>query len=465
MGERTVARYPIVSNSRDGVVLPIAAYLQYRSEQDTSEKALEADAYCLAEFWDYLSSMKISYDLITPHILRQYFDRGAKRASNVVFLRATDATVIYKETIRRKRGRIYDFYHVLQNRLELVSGILAPRAASTSATYRLPAIPVGIGLGVPLASNNDHHTRHEARKAKERKRRPKSTPSILDAESILDRLLERSDGNRGSTYYLAASLEMYGGARGCGVEDLTLTALAEAVLDEPEMARVIRPIARTFNGANLADANNGSLGITILRALKTLQTAGRRYIFAMVIEKGKARPLPITVSLALEILDYIWSDRRAFVERRRARIPHYNPPDNVFLSYKTGEALRAGSMSRVIGGKLREVGLSATAHRLRATFAEQIVYDLYHKDRAANGGRADFISIIELAREMLGHTSDKAIRKYLNNITKNDRLLRGHVVIVEDASDFALLDEIAKRLDASKDETIRRALAEIIAAA
>ncbi|MCO5081636.1 MAG: hypothetical protein M9955_08255 [Rhizobiaceae bacterium] len=122
-------------------------------------------------------------------------------------------------------------------------------------------------------------------------------------------------------------------------------------------------------------------------------------------------------------------------------------------------------MSRVIGGKLREVGLSATAHRLRATFAEQIVYDLYHKDRAANGGRADFISIIELAREMLGHTSDKAIRKYLNNITKNDRLLRGHVVIVEDASDFALLDEIAKRLDASKDETIRRALAEIIAAA
>lgn len=465
IGDIHVARYPIISNPRDGVVLPIAAFFHHRLEKGASEKSLEGDAYCLAEFWDYLAVNGVQYELITSEVLKKYLDNGAKRTSNVVFLQSKDVPLTYKETIERKRNIIYNFYHILQNRLEIVNGVLAPKNPRGDAVFRLPAARVSVGIGVPRARDNDNRTRHEARLAKERKRRPKATPSVEEAEVVIDDLLQRPDQNRGSTYYLAASLEVYGGARGCGVEDLTLSSIVDAFLDEPDLAKIIRPFSPTLDARRLVEASGTPLGTALVRGLKALASSGRRFIFAMVIEKGKARPLPIPVSLALELLDYVWSDRQDFIKRRQSRVSHYKPPDKVFLSYKTGVALKSNSISRVIGKSLRKNVILGTPHRLRATFAEQVVRDLYHKDRSKNGGRADFISIIELAREMLGHDSDKAIRKYLNNIIKKDSLFQGHVVLVKDEKDAAILRNISAALESDKGDAIRGLLNDILVSA
>jgi integrase len=458
IGDRYIARYPIVSNPRDGVVLPIAAFFHHRVENDASEKSLEGDAYCLAEYWDYLAVNDIEYDRVTPDILKKYFDGGAKRDSNIVFLRSQDVPLIYKDTIRRKRGIIYNFYHILQNHIGIVKGVLASKNSEDDAGFRLPAARVSVGIGVPRARDGDNRTRATARLAKEKKRRPKGTPSVEEAELIIDNLLERRDQNRGSTYYLAASLGIYGGARNCGVEDLTLCSIIDALLDEPDVAKVIVPFSPTLDSKRLVEASGTQLRTTVVRALKALGSSGRRFVFAMVIEKGKARPLPSPVSLALEILDYIWSDRQEFIRGKQSRDPKYEPPDNVFLSYKTGAALKAGSISRVISKIFRNNAIPGTPHRLRATFAEEVVRDLYYKDKSKNGGKVDFISIIELASEMLGHSNKKTIKKYINNIVKKDRLLQGHVVVVKDPKDAALLTKISDALESARGGEIRTLL-------
>lgn len=464
-GDEFAARYPIVTNAIEGVILPIAAFIHYRLTNNASEQSLEADAYCLAEFFDYLSSINIIYYMISVPVLKGYLDLGAKRTSNVTYLRAGDSPISYKATLKRKRGIIYNFYRVLQEKLNLIKGVLQPSASKDPAGYRLPSAPVQVGIGVPRAGDDNNFTRHKAREAKERRRRPRPTPSPEEAEVVINRLLERRDQNRASTYYLAASLEILGGARGCGVNDLTVSSLTDALLEEPEVSALVKPISPKLNAVGPAGLANTRHGMAIVRGLKSMATAGRRFIFVMVIEKGKARPLPVTIALALEILDYIWSERGDFICRKQARDPMYSPPDNVFLSYKTGLGLQASTFSQVISKVLRDNGIPGTAHRLRATFAEQVVRDLYYKDRNNNGGNPDFMSIIQLAYEILGHSNHKTIRKYINNIVKRDTLLKGHVVLVNDYDDSKLLKKVATALETERGSEIRRCLIDILAAA
>lgn len=462
IADRYVTRYPIAYNREEGIVAPIAAYIHYRAMNNVSEKTLEADAYCLAEYWDFLSSVKTRFSLITPDLLRLFLDNGAGRPTKQMYDHSRDVPIVYKDTIERKRGIIYNFYHVAQNHLEIVSNILAPKNVSKASGYRLPAIPVKVAIGVPRAKDDHNRSRHDARKAKERRRRPKPTPSLEESNVALETILQGRDTNRANTYFLAASLEVQSGARGCGVEDLTISALYEAFSDEPDLSKMLRSHLALGVSCQLSAASGTQVGAALIRGLKGFAAAGRRYVFAMVFEKGALRPLPIPIALALEILDYIWTERDEFVRRRQVRDPDFEPPDNVFLSYKTGRALQAGTIARIVSKALRKNGIPGTAHRLRATFAEQIVYDLYHKDRAANAGRPDFISIMELARELLGHTGDKAIRKYINNITKKDRLFKGHVVLASDAEDAILLKDISAALEFDTNGTLRHALASFL---
>lgn len=454
---RYLKRYPILVNNREGVVLSAAAYLFHRADNNASEKTLEGDAYTLSEYIDFLCECGVNHSSITTEVLKRFLDLGAKRGSNVIYMRSRDIPLVYKDTIRRKRGVIYAFYHVLQDSLGILSHVLSPSASGNEGLFRLPAKPVRTGIGVPRAADDDRKTRQMARDAKERKRRPKATPSPSEVKAVLEKLLSKSaDG--ASIYYLAASLEAYGGARSCGVEDLTVAAFADALLEEPTVLRFLEAHTVPHERDWLATCAGTPLGAAVARGLKALERDGRRFIFVMVLEKGRARPLSIPIELGLDILDYIWTERRRFIVKRQSRNPGYAPPDSLFLSTKTGMALRAGSIGKVVSKALRDCGVPGTSHRLRATFAEEIVRDLYHKDRHANAGKADFISIIELAREMLGHTSDTAIRRYLNNITKKDRLLGGHVVLVKESDDKTILEKLASKLDASDDAALREAL-------
>ncbi|MBZ9657241.1 site-specific integrase [Phyllobacterium lublinensis] len=457
-----VIKYPVATDRRGIVILPIAAYIAYRKSEGRSDSSLESESRCLLDYCEYCALIGIDFRYPTEEILKQYFDGGAKAHASMVVPRRRDA-IVYKDTITRKRDIIYKFYHVLQNRLNLISNVIAPLNASSLGTYRIRSKKVGIGIGVARFAGDNHNTRTALRSAKERRRRSKATPSPEQAKKIIGALLDRSNANRASTYYLAASLETFCGARACGVEDLTIESLFTAMMEETQLFQTLSPMANdptSLAAKALADQNCRR---TIVDALRAFKKSGRRYIFAMVIEKAKVRPLPISIRLAGEILDYIWSDRNDFIERRKATClrdckPDYAPPDNIFLSFKSGKALQAGSIGKAINKIFRIHGIKGSSHRLRATFAEEVVRDLYNKDRANNGGRVDFVSLIHLACEMLGHSNEKSIRKYINNIVKQERLFSGHVITVQNENDAEALSLLALRLDGDEGAEMRSAL-------
>ena len=201
-----------------------------------------------------------------------------------------------------------------------------------------------------------------------------------------------------------------------------------------------------INLGNLAEVQ-----FDIVECLNGLRQDGRTYIFVPVTEKGRAQRLaPVPIELASELVDYILNDRERFIEEKR-KSKAYKAPDNVFLSNKTvtGGFLTAEAISNKMASIFRECGIGGSGHRLRATFCESVVKDLYLRDRGANGRAWQPDVIIAVARKLLGHMSDEAIRSYLNNIASNEHTWSGEPILVRDKSDAAVMRGLSDALEGS----------------
>lgn len=422
--------HPAVVNGRSGVVLPISAFLSHRKKTGASAETLRRESYWLAEFWDYLAARSISYDRVVASDIVRYIDHGAKRDSKVVYLRPEDARVNYLETLRRKRDLIYKFFFVLEHRLQLIKGVISVKdpVKSGMLSWRNRISP---SIGVEGAIQ-DQEMRVALRKNKERSRRERPTPSPDEAARVRDAALEW-EGNdlSAATRYLIASLKSLGGARAGGACDLTVRSMTVVILQEfPKPAYAAIPSLSDLGEDNPACDD---LRRAIIEDLKALKARGRKFLFPTVLEKGsRSRGLPILIDLFIEILDYIWVERAEFVRGRRNRGSASNS-DHVFLSQNTADALSPGSVGRMMKELLRKAGVPGSGHRLRATFAEDIVRDLYLRDRAQNGGHYNVDAILMLAAEYMGHDDPESLRPYINNILKQERALEGEPVMFEEA--------------------------------
>lgn len=453
--------HPIVVNHTNGVVLPIAAYLAFRKKNGKSAETLRLESIWLAEFWDYLASNSIPYHTIVESDVVRYLDQGAKRDAAIVYLRLEDARVSFLKTLRRKRNVIYSFLFVLEHRLQLIEGVISVKEPVRSGmlSWRDRVEP---SLGVE-GSFQEQDIRAAIRQNKERSRRGRPTPSSEEAKKIRDAALEWAGTEMsGPTYYLIASLKSLGGARAGGACDLTGLSLTAAFLEEfhrPEYLKIKN--LTELGGSDLASDRTRRL---IIDDLMSLKEKGRKFLFSTVLEKGsKPRGLPIIIDLFIEILDYIWNERAKFVTRR-AENGKKSSSDFVFLSQETGNALKPGSVGKIMKQLFRRAGVPGSGHRLRATFAEDIVRDLYLRDRAIHGQNYNIDAILMLAAEYMGHKDPQSLRPYINNILKQERALEGEPVMFpeedaptmriiaqalhEDGGDElrTLLNRIAKRL-------------------
>lgn len=453
--------HPAVVNQTNGVVLPVAAYLAHRKKNGKSTETLRQESIWLAEFWDYLASNSISYHTIIESDVVRYLDQGAKRDAAVVYLRPQDARVSFLKTLRRKRNVIYLFLFVLEHRLQLIEGVIGVKEPVRSGmlSWRNRVEP---SLGVE-GSFQEQDIRAAIRQNKERSRRERPTPSSDEAKKIRDAALEWVGTEMSApTYYLIASLKSLGGARAGGACDLTGLSLTSAFLEEfhrPEYLKIKNLIQ--LCGSDLESDRTRRL---ILDDLKSLKERGRRFLFSTVLEKGsRPRGLPITIDLFIEILDYIWSERANFIARR-VENGKIVCSDFVFLSQETANALQPGSVGKIMKELFRRAGVPGSGHRLRATFAEDIVRDLYLRDRAIHGQNYNIDAILMLAAEYMGHKDPQSLRPYINNILKQERALEGEPVmfpeedaptakiiaqaLLEDGADELriLLKRIARRL-------------------
>ncbi len=446
--------HPAVVNQTSGVVLLIAAYLAYRKKNGKSRETLRQESIWLAEFWDYLSSNSISCHTIIESDLVRYLDQGAKRDAAVVYLRPQDARVSFLKTLRRKRNVIYSFLFVLEHRLQLIQGVIGVKEPVRSGmlSWRNRVEP---SLGVE-GSFQEQDIRAAIRQNKERSRRERPTPSSDEAKKIRDAALEWVGTEMSApTYYLIASLKSLGGARAGGACDLTGSSMTAAFLEEfhrPEYSKI-----KNLTQLCGSDPGNDATRRLIIDDLKNLQEKGRKFLFATVLEKGsRSRGLPISVDLFLEILDYIWSERANFIARR-VETGKVTSSDFVFLSQETANALQPGSVGKIMKELFRRAGVPGSGHRLRATFAEDIVRDLYLRDRARHGQNYNVDAILMLAAEYMGHKDPQSLRPYINNILKQERAFEGEPVMFPE-KDAPTMRIIAQALHEDGAEELRTLL-------
>ena len=435
-------------NPDDGVVISLQAYLLDGAVRiGENPLTVEKNAYSLCLWYDYLRHNEI--DIFDAHEgnLRDFLLSGGNRYGNVRAI-GSSTKVVLDETNLTKLNTIIAFYDFWERKrgktLRVYRGLTLARLNEDLFTRRHRQI----------SSAKINFSKAEAQGSK--KRRP--TPTLADGELILDSALEQRDQNRAQTWYLIGSIALRSGSRAIGIESLTVKSLMQGLRQEPAF-QALKDSLKVSAG-QLKDA----IRRKIVHALQGMEAVHRKFIYCDVKRKGPGSyPIAIPIPLCVELIDYICTCREHVIRTRFAKAG-LRAPDNVFLSYKVRQAngvIQAASMGNFFKKKFNELEIDGSLQRLRATFAEEVVRDIYIRERALNGRAWQANNVIAFARKLLGHLSDQAIQAYLNNIEAME-LLVGEPVLVETPQDVPYVRALCMALAQPDSGEVREALHELL---
>lgn len=400
-------RHPTLLHPRGVIFLPISDYLYERSvNENAADGSILDEANILCAWLNHLHSQDLSWkdaddDQIKCHA-HALLDRGIK-----------------KKRIQRCVNVIFRFYWLAQNRLSLVKNLLEDPATGKVG----PQYPISIHQskkGMPQC-------RFQFTTLEEGPGRP--TPVKPEVERILDQILDRTNVERATCFWLSASLMHRAGLREQGVAALTLKALAEALKNEG-----IHVDGRAYSLHETA--RKPDVQDRILSELGKLGLRGRSKLFVRVTEKrGRTRDVPVPLDLFEHLLFYIWTARFELVNALHAQRRNYKICEALFLSLKTGAGLGKKSIGNLINATFKKLDIPGSAHRLRAAFAESVVRDCYLRARAAHGAAWDRNAVLLEVAEALGHKSTRSLDHYLNRIMRELELVEGEPVLVTSPSD------------------------------
>jgi hypothetical protein len=444
IGDKPAGLLSQAINPDDGLVLAIQAFLLENAIRVGDEaKTIEKHAYIVCVWYDYLRLKNIDvFDAHEGH-LRDFLLAGGVRYGNVHAI-GKQAKVSLDETNLTKLNTLIAFYDFWER-----------KRGKTLRTYR----------GLTLARLNEElftrrHRRISSAKfnyskaeiSKSKKHRP--TPTIEEGALVLDRALEQKDQNRAQTWYLIGSVALRAGSRVLGIHSLTVQKLLQGLANERSF-RTLENYKQILKGY-LKEQNRR----TIVQTLQRMSAEHRKFIYCDVQNKGGGFvPIAIPIELCVEIIDYLCTCREEVIRTRFAKAKIV-PPDNVFLSYKiraAGGALQPESMSNRYKKLFNELILEGSIHRLRASFCEDVVRDVYIRERAVNGRAWQRNNVLEFARKLLGHKSQEPLESYLNNIEASE-ILSGDPVMVECKDDTPYIRALCVALTGQNGEQVREAI-------
>ncbi|MBY5565919.1 site-specific integrase [Rhizobium leguminosarum] len=433
IGSYPAGRLSMAVNPDDGLVIPIQAYLlEGMLRVGEPWNTVEKHAYHICIWYDFLRYNNLDIFGFDERHLRNFFIGGAVRYSNVQTINkliepswtATskerfDAIAAFYDFWQRKRGK--RLVHFRGGTIADLADNLFDRANRSSARAKV----------------------NFTRPALEKAQRRKGTPSTDEAERVLEKVLEQEDQNRAQTYYLVGSLAYRSGNRSVGASSLTVKNLLQGLMNERDF-KGLKDYKKVLKNYHI-DGNRK----LIVQTLQRMKANRRAFIYCDVRNKGGAEPisLPIPIELCAEIIDYICTYRIDLIRQRY--IPKNKaPPDHVFLSYQTevaGGVLQPETFSNYFGPIFRGLEIDGSLHRLRATFCEEIVRDLYIRERAIHGRNWQASNIIEYARKLLGHKNPDSLEHYLNNVL-NQEMISGDPVLVTSNEDTPYIRAMCEEL-------------------
>lgn len=435
-----VGRLACSVNDNEGVVIPIQAYLLENAVRiGDAWRTTEKEAYILNQWYDYLTLKNVGIFNADEGHLRSFLLGGGQRTGTVIPFN-NNADVVGSQTNLHKLRVIAGFYEFWQNKrgkkLRKFRGIT------------LAAIKEEL-----LTRSNKSLVKAEISFSRPRnlglKKRP-GTPSAEESEEILTMALQQKDPNRAHTYYLIGCLARHSGSRGVGIAGLLVPNLLKGLKNEPAFKKIDN--YRSVIDNHLQPENRR----LIVHTLQRMRNDQRNFIYCDVGNKGGSwTTIAIPLELCAELIDYICTSRQELIEarflKRNKKVPH-----NVFLSYKNG-ALSQEAMGNFYNSIFKKLEADGTFHRLRAAFCQEVIRDIYVRERAVNGRAWLVDNVLEFARKLLGHKSVKSLRHYLDQI-QAEEVLFGHPIMVDSGNDANYVRAIALQLNSPDGEEFRKAL-------
>ena len=423
--DRHLPGYPAVVNATGVPHRGVTAYLEERATfLNVTVGTLVDEAYILAGWLTELALQGVRWD-------RADDDRI------VAWARRQEQDDIGKRRISRKVGVVYSFYDICQRTLGIVDKVLSGGGtAEECVTHMMEEHP---------GPNRSKHPRFSYATLPER-RTGRPTPNDAEVQTVLDAVAARPTEFASVSHWLMAALASSAGLRAGGNASITLRSLAEALLEEDIGERGPTGWSVAYDLANAAE--DGAVRAKILAELGRKGAAGRRNIFCPVIEKGpKTRSVAIPVPLATMLLEFAWDQRHKFVLARQRASPRYRPPDTLFISMKTGRPFTPDAISNLLKRAFNEGHVRGSGHRLRAHYAEQVVFDAYMRAKGKHGRAFDVATILTVAAELLGHSDTKTLRRYLNRILRREMLAEGFPIVVRNTTAADNLRGLAAAID------------------
>lgn len=446
---KPVGRMPLAVNRDEGLVVVIQAYLLEGSVRTADPwRTAEKYGYILCQWYDYLRLKSIGVFDADESDLRNFLLSGGQRNGNVKEIRNRSPLTLNSTNVTKLHTieAFYDFW-------ERVRGAkLRNFRGGTLATLNEDLFA---RANRSISKSKINFSRTDANKVK----RQKGTPTAEEAELLLERALDQEDENRAQTWYLIGSLARRSGSRAIGISTLTVTSLLQGLKHE-QAFRKIDGYSNVLK-QHLRPENRR----TIIQTLQQMKGLRRTFVYCDVRNKGGDQvALAIPIDLCVELVDYVCTYRDEVVQERFAP-RDIKPPDNIFLSYKAGAnggALSAESISNFYNKLFREIQeVDGSFHRLRATFCEEVVRDIYIRERAINGRAWQVNNILEFARKLLGHKNPDSLEHYLNNIMAQELML-GDPVVVYAREDVPYVRAACDALDGPSQHDFRRAFRDLL---
>ena len=187
-----------------------------------------------------------------------------------------------------------------------------------------------------------------------------------------------------------------------GVDDMWDALCDEHIVDGP---------SHTAEGYALDLASgDDELKERIRSGLELLRRRKREMLFVTIVRKGRprqAKKVAFQIDLFLELLETgVWDARHKQVLGWKEADASYQAPRAMFLSLRTREAFKPGSIGDIVKDAFNDLKVKGSAHRLRAKagvdFATRLLRDrLADNNFEPTEGVLDWV--LEQLKDMMGH--------------------------------------------------------------
>lgn len=378
--------FPLVLDKYGTLVEPIQDFLRAEAVQrHLAPGTLLDEAYALRAWWDYIGDLSPT-EYITADTIVAWVGIELER------LRRKEARAPSKRRLSRCLDVIGRFHRHLLDGRRYSEGEQGWRAAAYIGR-----------LDARLADRNVGNVTFSYTAKTKGGGRP--TPSDDEVDKVLDALADVATPYLGARNWLLARWMREVGLRRAGVASLTIEHIRAALVGEGILNR---EEYLTRLGTTLQDR------ASIRRRIEQFRSSGRTFICGLITEKGpKTREIKIRFEIMFSTLDFIWSERASVAKSNRI----IQGP--IWLSKKTGRGLTATAVGDIVKGAFNAAGVRGSGHRLRACFAEEVVYRLYALAKEAHGIMFDENQVLIDAAEELGHSDWRSLRSYLNRAARN----------------------------------------------